>query len=367
MTQDQSNHRGETVINAAAKDSRAQEARMLPHTGDLTAQQIQSVKKKVDARCDELGIDYEKVDQQIGCSRKATRRFMSGNYEHDDSKFARRLDRWLKMGEESHDGLPTTYVTTDVAEKMIGMIKRTAMRRSVGLIIGPSGTSKSTVLKSMESLIPGAVRVELRSTDRTLVQFLRRICTDLGGPRNSDAQLHMRWLVDFFQGSKRLIMIDEAHFLDKRAMNGVRDLHKATGCPVILCGTQDLASTINDFDQFHGQLKSIVSMTYNVSVEAMNTRRPLYSIDEVIEYAKAMNLRLDTSAADEVTMLASTLGWGGLRSAGYLMLNANLLSRGGLIKLKHINSALREMEGYDGFDRTKNKAASTSSRKVAVA
>ena len=78
-----------------------------------------------------------------------------------------------------------------------------------------------------------------------------------------------------------------------------------------------------------------------------------------------MKIKIDLAGADFVASLASTLGWGGLRSAAYLMLNANMLAKDKTVTVKHLNSALREMEGYDGFQRTKQKQ--TQSRRAAVA
>ena len=366
MSGDHTNPRGESLAEQTAKESRAQEARMLPSTGDLTDAQVEHVRNAVNQRCEELTITYEDIDKKIGCGSRAVRRFMTGSYEHSDSNFARRLDRWLKGTEKGEAHMPTEYVSVGVAEKIIGVVKQVYRRRSMGAIVGPSGTSKTTVLKAIEAgLIPNSKHIELTSTDRTISQALRRIATELGLPDKAHAQRQMINIIKELKYTDRLLLLDEVHYLDNRAMNAVRDIHKQTGCPIVLVGTQDLLTTINDFDEFHGQMKSLVSMTYNISREAMITGDPLYTIDDIVKYATAIGIKLDSSGADFVAQLSSTLGWGGLRSAAYLMLNANLLSRGKMVTMKHLNTALREMEGYDGFDRTKTRMHAT--RKVGAA
>ena len=366
MTRDQHNPRDESLVHKAAQDARATEARMLPNAGDLTKDQIEYVRQCVNARCDEQGLTYEQIDKKIACARKAVRRFMEGTYEHDDSNFARRLDNWLKNSDPNLGGMPTKFVSTEVANKMIGLIVQVYQRKSMGTIVGPSGVSKSTVLTYIAAgRIAGSVHIELNSTDKTISQILRRIAGDLGLADIYTKQRLMQNIIKLLKGTDRLIMLDEAHYMDKNAMNAVRDIHKATGCPIMLVGTDDMLKTIDDFTEFHGQMKSLLSMHYNITVEANQSGNPIYTVDEIFAYAKEMGIKLTIDGASRVADLASTLGWGGLRSAAYLMLNANIAYRGKALTEKHINSALLEMEGYDGFQRTKYKT--DSSRKVAVA
>lgn len=365
MSGDRNNPRDKSLVNQAAKESRAMEARMLPTSGELTQEQLDYVRKRVDERCDEQSLNYEQIDKKVGVSRKAVRRFMEDRYEHNDTIIARKLDRWLRGSEGGVGEMPGQYVSTDVAEKMIGVIKQIYRRKSMGAIVGPSGTSKTTVLKALVAMIPNSAHIEFTHTDGSPSTVLRRLSAELGLNDRYTTYRMMQNLTKTLKDSDRLIMLDEVHYLTKKAMNIIRDIHKQTGCPIVLVGTQDLLETIDDFDQFHGQMKSLVSMTYNITAECMATGEPLYSVDDIKKYATAMKIKIDLSGADFVASLASTLGWGGLRSAAYLLLNANMLAKDKTVTVKHLNSALREMEGYDGFQRTKQKQ--TQSRKAAVA
>ena len=357
---------GNRLVEQLAKDSRAQEARMLPDTGDLNSEQLDYVRRRVRIHCDENELTFEHIDKKINCLPRAVRRFIEGTYEHDDSSLARRLDRWIISTESDSCGLPTTVVSTTVVETMIGVLKLINRQKSMGSIVGPSGTSKSTVLKAAQSgLIPGSVYIELNCTDSSMTSLLRRISSDLGGPKSSATQASMRWIIDHLKGTDHMIMLDEAHYLKRPAMNAVRDIHKATGCPVVFVGTHDLLQTINDFTDFHGQFKSLMAICHNITVESQRSGNPLYTVDEVINYAKAMRIKLDIQAAEFLTDRVNTLGWGGLRLAGYLLANAHTLTKGKIVTLKAISVASIQMEGSDGFDRTKSRV--DSSRKVNVA
>ena len=368
MSIDRNNPNDDQLIKQIAQDARASEARMLPETGELTNEQLDYVRERVRQKLNIDDITTEDIDHKIGAAKYSTSRFLQGKYDHSDTNFARRLDRFLIEQEMGLGGLPIGMVRTGLVDRIVSVAKRVNTLQAMGSIVGPSGTSKSTVRKAIEAgIIPQSISVELTETDRTMAQFLRALSKAVGGEKNSSAQRSMNSIKDRLTGTGRLIMIDEAHYLDKRAMNSLRDVHKATGCPVLLFGTQDLLETINDFTAFHGQMKSLFAINYNITVEAQHSGEPLFTIDDVLSYVKAMKLKIDTSGADVVARLASTMGWGGLRAAGFLLLNASVLAKGQLITAKHINTALRQMEGADGFERTKFKMDQHTARRVAIA
>ena len=156
------------------------EARMLPSSGELSQEQLDFVRQRVNERCDEQSLNYEQVDKKVGVARKAVRRFMEDRYEHNDTIIARKLDRWLRGSEGGVGEMPGQYVSTDVAEKMIGVIKQIVRRKSMGAIVGPSGTSKTTVLKAMVAMIPNSAHIEFTRTDGSQSTVLRRLSAELG-------------------------------------------------------------------------------------------------------------------------------------------------------------------------------------------
>jgi hypothetical protein len=333
------------------------EARMLPHEGDLSPEQLNHVRKKVDQWIIQNNHDHAYIDAQLKCARGATISFVQNKYRYDETKFARRIDRWLNQKDMGYGSMPSAYVPTRIAKNILSTLQQIKARKSMGSIVGPSGVSKSMMREACVSgLIEGCVAFELSETDRSMGQMLKRMAYDLGGHKSFDAQRAMFFLRDYFMETDILIIIDEAHYLSKRAMNALRDLHKSTKCPICLMGTQDLLETIDDFNEFHGQMKSLFTFNYNITVESKSDGRPLYTVDEVMKFAKSMSIKLNISGACELTDLANTLGWGGLRSASHVLINAASLARGRVVTDKTINSALKKMEGADGFARTKNKA-----------
>lgn len=186
----------------------------------------------------------------------------------------RQVNRWLLQ--QSYDGgvtTPTEMVKTTVTDRILGVIHQTNRLKSMAAIVGPSGTGKSTVFKACAAgIVPGAVHVELASVDASRSALVARLNMELRGTRRYRMQESFGWIIEHLQQTRRMLIIDEAHYLSEQAAMTLRDVHKRTGCPVILGGTQDILSTINDFGHFHGQFKRLVSMVYNITEECMANR-----------------------------------------------------------------------------------------------
>lgn len=352
---------------------------MLPTHGPISPGQIDHVRTQL-ARF--IGANHEKLPQiakKIGCRPDALLKFMDDKYDGVLDDFARRINRWIVQQDRTGGaGLPAEMVKTSVTDRMRAVCHQTQQLRSMAAIVGPSGVGKTLVLKALEAgIIPGSKHIEFSATDKSPTGLIRRIAFELGGPSRYRMQESFAWIINHLTTTDAMLLLDEAHYLGEPALNIVRDIHKRTGCPIVLVGTQDLLDTVNDFNQFHGQFKRLISLVYNITEELAATGDPLYTVDEVMRYASAMGLRLTLDAADETTGLANLLGWGGLGALGFLLINANTLatveakqSGSDLSRLhihpKHINAALRQMEGASGLDRVKRRIAGPT-RKVATA
>lgn len=351
---------------------------MLPANGPLTTEQIDHVRSQLSTYLGEQNAKMPDVARSIGCSPKSLLQFMDPRHDGPLDDFARRINRWIMSQEQTGDvGFPTEMVETGVTNRMLGVIDSAMQLRSMAAIVGPSGIGKSTVFKAVASgMVPGAVHIELSSVDASKSAVIRRIAKELGGPARWRMQASFEWCVDHLSATSTLIMLDEVHYLSEAALNVVRDLHKRTSCPVVLGGTRDLLTTINDFNEYQGQFKRLVSLVYNITeslTPSKDSDEPppmLYTVEEVRDFAMNMGIKLTIGAQEEASKYANLLGWGGFGSLGFLLINAHTLatleSRGRQtnphVHEKHINSALRQMEGASGFDRVKHRTAQSERR-----
>lgn len=365
--------RGHTVADQLAKDARAKEARMLPETGPLADEQLRWALGVFTGYLEEHGLEPRDVARQIGDPISRVTAFCKGEFHNQagDSRLARRLIRWVRTQEDAdREGAAATYVSTGLAEKMIAVVKATASVRMMGVIVGCSGVSKSTVCRAIEAgVIPGSVHVELTFPHGRPAALARLLAKRTGCPRRTGSLAEiLEALIDHLKDTGRLLMIDEAHYLKAEGCQVLRDLHKQTGCPIVLVGTRDVLDTINDFNEFTGQFKRLFAYTLNITEEIAESGDPLYSTPEIARFAKSMGLRLTGDGLGLATELACLPGWGGLGSLRALLLNARAIALDdGAINRETVSIALRQMEGATGFARVQTRRAQSERRRVAVA
>ena len=345
---------GHTVADQLAHEARAQEARMLPDEGPLTPEQLAWARAAIGTYVQERGLALKAVAKQAAIGESTLSFWLSDKYSGNNDRIARTLVRWMRQHQDGErSGMPVGYVSTRVAERMLGVLRAVQRTGTMGAVVGPSGTSKSVVCRAAASgLIVGAAHVELTVAHRSPSAVARLLSHRLMNKNRHTSMAHaVESLIEHLAGSGRLLIIDEAHFMSRGACTLVRDVHKQTGCPVVLVGTRDVLDTVNDFDEFRGQFSRLFSYVYNVTAECQATGDPLYTVDEVARLAKSMGLRLTGDGAELLTELTNILGWGGLGKCAMLLLNARLLAGEAAISERHLSRALREMEGAAGFER----------------
>ncbi|MCK4624107.1 MAG: ATP-binding protein, partial [Phycisphaerae bacterium] len=84
--------------------------------------------------------------------------------------------------------------------------------------------------------IPGSMLVTIDDGTHSPTTFLRELAGRLKLGSSRHRQSLRRAICEHLRGSKRLIMVDEAHLSKLETLNTIRQLHDSTGCPVFLVG-----------------------------------------------------------------------------------------------------------------------------------
>jgi DNA transposition AAA+ family ATPase len=357
---------GHRVADELAREAQAKEARMLPTTGAIAPEQMAHAIAKISGYIKERSLTLKQVSDEIGYGQSTISSVLSGKYNGDNDKLVRIVYRWMIERPEKHRaGMPTGFVSTKVADRMLAIIGKVRETGTMGAVVGPSGASKSMVAQVACAKFPGTALFELSVAHKQPGSIMNLMVRHykVRGRRNRMAD-QFEILVDHLCGTNRLILIDEAHFMSRDACTIVRDLHKQTGCPIVLIGTRDVLDTINDFDAFRGQFQRLFSFIYNITDECQSSGDPMFTVAEVAEFASSMKLRLAGDAVEFLTDLTNCLGWGGLGSASMLLLLAKVLAQGKTIHRKHLREALRQSAGASGFEQVQVRM---STKKVRVA
>jgi DNA transposition AAA+ family ATPase len=363
----------ERLMDSLAQDARVQvEAWMLPTNRTLTPEEISAVRDKVREYIAKHDLKISKVAKSIGYGTATVSQFLSGKYNGTNETIARELNTFVDQHGAGRDpGMPAGFISTKIAERIIGVMKHAQRTRTVALIYGPAGVSKSLCAKAAtQGLIAGSMHVECMKTAGNPGGFLRQFARMLGigvSTRVSEIQFQ---IIERLRDTDRLVIIDEAHYLNADALHVVRDIQKQAGIGVALMGTRDIDQKMDDFSQFYGQMERLVSVRYDILEESQQSGEPLFTVDEVIALAQSARLRLTSDAATWLQMRANIPGWGGLGKAATLLATARVLAKKrntDTIDVRDLAAAYRANEGLTHYERAEHKIADAARKKVAVA
>lgn len=320
---------------------------MLPADGPISEIQHRQVRDAFRLYQESKGITLADVGRQIGRSGSTLSQWLSGTYAGDNDAVSRLIAVFMDQharGEKP--GMPRGFVNTTIVKRMIGVLRKVQSTQTMGVIYGPAGVSKSVVCRAAESgLIVGSTHIECELSTRTPTQMAALWAETLGlKVRYSLGHLE-RAIINHLKGTKRLQMIDEAQYLSKDSLNVVRDVHKKTGCGIVLVGTIDVNQRVDDASAFYGQFSRLIAYRYDIVEEQESGGDPMFTVQNVVEMAAAMQLRLTGDGAEHLTELACMPGWGGLGAAATLLLRAKILAKGLAISAKHMIDADTSYQG----------------------
>lgn len=132
------------------------------------------------------------------------------------------------------------------------LVNRPMGTEGMGLLWGRPGEGKSTSLAYVVNVMDGVYVRAMSSW--TVTGMLGKVCEELGGKRMLRRSDMVDFIVEQLGLKPRPIFVDEAdHLFDKpkkfEMAEALRDIYDISGCPVVLCGMEDIARTV----QAHGR------------------------------------------------------------------------------------------------------------------
>lgn len=334
------------------------EQRMLRDTDPLTEELVQAVLQRLEAYLARTKRSAESAARSMGLSASTFSQVTSGSYAADAEKHVRAIDKWLEqqlLREKAPK--PPGFVKTGVAEQIYGVVRWGMNTSSIVCITGPNGAGKSITLQAIRAETPGAIYYSIDTSGRRPRAVLEGLAgaLRLAGMKVSTAQLFQQ-IADVLKDTGRLIIIDEVHKLAGRtnddALHVLRDLHDATGCPMVWAGNGKIASYIranktdgNDpLDQVFGRIAWWLDLTEQAAGGSDDGTR-LYTVEDIQRVFAASKIRLTPDATRYLTDVANDPSMGCLRTAKNLVAMAEAVAKGQPITAAMLRDIQRQRLG----------------------
>ena len=197
---------------------------------------------------DYAGNSNSTIARMINRSEAAISQYLNLRYEGSISEIERDVANCLKREEnlEFVKG-PEVFCSITPAKLLWEVLQFCDETCSMGVGVAPSGTGKTEVCKEYKRKNRATIFITLDVATRHTSSVLRLIAKRISGTpaqRNISALLHA--IIDRLKNSRRLIVIDDAHFLTWEAFECIRKIHDCAGVGVAYLGQERL------YDQMRG-------------------------------------------------------------------------------------------------------------------
>lgn len=366
-------HEPDILNELAADERRLRVARHLPKDGKLKPDDIINVLNDCRAIIQRYGVKFRQISSDLGkgYSQSVISQILKitceGDidraYDGDIDDKVRAINNWNERYVRAQETArpKADFIETSVARKILTLISNAIEYRKIGLVCGPSGVGKTMTLQAAHQKITGSIYIRIDSSTTSVSALRHQIKDELKISRVRNAREIQQAIYKVLNGTDRVIIIDEAHKLDLKAVDLLRDIYDVCNVPVVLSGTIDILSKTNDANRFFGQFTSRTGLFYNVDddIPISGNDKPLFSIDEIKECFIGDKIRFTADGLQALYELANVPGHGCLRLCNGVVKLAAKIAQGKPIDAKLIKRS-REQLLDKGTNRTIAHAMNTT-------
>jgi DNA transposition AAA+ family ATPase len=351
------------ALEALAQDARIERLSRMTQTEAPTPESLQASIENIRRYQAAKSLSNKQLGKMGGLSASVISELLAGKYRGDVAAAVRKLeaaisDALLKRSGPGEAG----FVMTRIAREIFSVVKYTSKLSGIGLLTGESGLGKSKALRAvMRMEFPSGALVEINEGCASPMNFCRALLKSMG---RENAWHTIRTRADAFNAiaeklanSHRMIVVDEAENLELQTFNTIRQIHDATGCPIVLAGRPLLVSKIDRTQRdprIGGSLRGRICVDHNLHLRSgggRNNGRPLFTEQEVCEILAKYKVRFAGEAGRWLCALANVSAniggreGGALRYAVKVFEMAATISQGREISLQVVKQASLLLRG----------------------
>lgn len=210
-----------------------------------------SLRARLQFYIDNTGLSTHDICQKMGGSIRGSeiQNFLYGRPVQCYESIKDIIIKFLQRNEDRNFPIENPFFCeTSYAVKMGAVCSCCKQDADMGIIVGPSGLGKTENLREIKRVDRSMLLVTADPTARSLGSILLLISKLLPGVSRGSCtnSSFMSSIIDCLKGSRRLVVIDESHFLSWEAFEAVRKIYDASGIGVVFVGQQYL------YDQMRG-------------------------------------------------------------------------------------------------------------------
>lgn len=307
----------------------------------MSAKQTDPVAVRVRREIRAARLSQAAAAAEIGVSDAALSTWLRDRYKGDSAEVARKCERWLearaeRAALEARLPAPPEWVETGAARSVMAALGYAQLARDLAVVHGAAGAGKTTASRRYAADHPNVWLVTMNRTTRALGACLRSAAQAVKAvPDGRSIADAFDALVRRLEGTGGLLVLDEAQCLSLAALDGLRQVHDASGVGLAFVGGEALWNRIAG-----PRRPAELAQLFSRVGQRVELDQPS---DEDADALLSAWEGLDDGARAAARPIARQPG--GLRAVVKTINRAVLLARGGQVGRQHVAAAWRRLGG----------------------
>ena len=230
----------------------------------FTAQETEDVRADVRAVIEGEGLNQTIIAREAGVAYGTFTGWLAGTYAGNNDKYTTSMQIWLLSREEKRRAAATIpqapgFVATPSAQAFIESLRFAQIMPEITVIAGAAGIGKTTALHHYQATNSNVWLATMDPTTAKVNGMLLELCDVMDVLEKAPAKL-ARAIGRKIEGTGGLIMVDEANFLDARALDQLRSFYDRYEIGIALVGNETVYSRLDGegrrstFAQLHSRI-----------------------------------------------------------------------------------------------------------------
>lgn len=176
----------------------------------------------------------------LGLSATALSQYFAGKYQGDVDSVERSLEKYINLLMTRQLSVSrTVWVDTINSNTVLSIAQRVHVHVSFGVVTGKAGVGKTEALRKYTKENPDVIYLEV-DTAYSPRELMKAILRELGGDFKGSINELKIAVINRLRDSGRLIIIDQAEYLNERSLDLLRTVHDQAHVGILLAGMSRL-------------------------------------------------------------------------------------------------------------------------------
>lgn len=235
---------------------------------DTMKGRIEEARKCLIQYRDESGKSQSKIAKELGVSDGVVSAFINGTYK-TPHQIVDKVEALLSM-QEAKGIAPQApgFVMTSVSKRIMDTMEYCHLLGKTGIAYGDAGVGKTMSIMEYKKLHPESIVITGNPVFSSISGINDLLCEQMG-IREKNAKRICMEIISRLKGSGRLLIVDEAQYLTKKALEYIKCIGDGSGVGICLVGNEEIISKVkgtgkSDFAQLFSRVFSRAVLTHDI-------------------------------------------------------------------------------------------------------